>query len=368
MGQSLKSLNNMVDLKGSLAFVLVAIFFSVGQCQRIRPDASGRAADNTECWYPNYYCSFTPDNIAGSSSFGEDKATAKDCLDACAGVTDCAHFTWIKMRGVAKCYLLKKCDNLQNDGPNYRIYDDHCLNRDPAMCISGPKNCGARATMTNCEAPSPLPDQKLIEWQCEDNTYGNLVNLYESSVDLVPGTRCLQTCDSWQAKRTVDIVPPRAYIFSECQFDGQWGEVKPYDRYDNGNPTELEFPAAPSGGYPKPDVRDALSCDCQHLVLLFPTDGSGTQHAYNPRSEPGADLECDEEIENEAIDVEGQVTIKSYNICRFFCDNYLVATISCQDGAWKGKIEDGFWCYTKPKVDDRECGLMDWKCGRGVEE
>jgi len=270
------------------------------------------------------------------------------------------------MRGVAKCYLLDKCTNDLNEGPNYRIYDDHCLNRDPLMCISGPTDCYGRENATSCSPPSTPPQQSLIEWQCEDNTYGNFINLYESGAALPPGSRCLQTCDSWQAARTQAEAIPRAYIFSECQFDGTWGDVLPYDRYDDAEPTALFFPPAPTAGYPKPDNPAALSCQCDDLVLKYPVGSGGTP--YNPRSEPGADLECNEEIENEAIDAANQVTIESYNICRFFCDNYLVATISCQDGAWKGGVELGFWCYSVPHDSARECGAMDWRCGRGVEE
>jgi len=204
---------------------------------------------------------------------------------------------------------------------------------------------------------------KKVEWQCEDGGPGHMVNGYEEP--LATGTRCLLSCDSWVSYRwesklyrdqemdDLYLSKDKGYIFSECQDDGTWTDVLPYD-YTSGF-SELFFPSLPQldmTEYPKPDA-DPPACTCAVLSLAWPPEeiedfATSTPFHYNPRHYPGATMECEDEIYEEDVLRAQEFRIESHNTCRFFCDDYLVATVKCVDGKWTGDYKRGFWCYEYP--------------------
>jgi len=341
-------------------------------------NVQNRAAEDANCWYPDYYCAFTPENIIpGYGVHGvPDVTSAYDCYSQCKDLASCHHFTWIKFRRQTRCYFLKQCDNPATTEPNknYRIYDDHCLFADPRKCISGPRDCAALDNNAYCPRPNPLPGAGYVQWQCEDSMEGNKIRFYDNTVNLKAGTRCVQTCAAWQSERRKDEDTPRAFIFSECLADGSWTQVSPHDHLDGVD--QMFWPKLSDLGpnyhaYPKPDAvlsdsNPPLKCECNEHILKWPpsqamADASGTsmdnQYFYNPRAEFGTDFECRYEVYNEYVDALGKFVIIGKNVCRLLCDQVLVATVQCVDGKWKGGVELGMWCYSYPE----RATAMNWR-------
>lgn len=323
-------------------------------------DKTTRAAPGPSCWYPNYYCSVTEGNtdtpvlVTGGPS---------ECYTKCQADSTCKFFTWISRRGVEYCYKLKEC------GSDFHIKDDKCLTRD--SCYSGPRDC-TDITLDNANCT------KLIEkseqsgrgcWQCEDGSNGMLINGYGQ--DLTAGSRCLQSCSSWVSHRWRGKSPvtypsrEKGYVFSECLANGSWSHVQTNDFTDGAK--ELKFPSPSNNiSYPKPD-EGCVPCTCAaDLVLIWPPVGVTDlavgikSFTYNPRDEDGATMECEDEVQNSLVWEDKEFRVFPNNTCRFLCDDYLVATVTCVDGKWSGGTDLGFWCYNFPewekRLEGREAG------------
>ena len=54
------------------------------------------------------------------------------------------------------------------------------------------------------------------------------------------------------------------------------------------------------------------------------------------------------EILNSEVMEKKEFTIVTGQLCEFFCDFHLVATVTCVGGKWTGEPELGYWCYHFP--------------------
>merc|ERR1712112_82127 len=353
-------------MKGGLLFITVVSFlFFVGLSEGFRdsnPDEAGQAFSGPplpehnigrvvagpDCWFKNYYCSFTPENVIAASpdwDVAEKDKTAEDCYDLCAGKKgQCKFFTWFLFRGYAKCYLLTQCTM------KYRNHEDHCLTHDPPTCISGDNNCKPNDPTFVAEC-NLLPKVSTIEpWQCEDGGMGILMNGYETEVN--SNGFCYQMCHNWDSKRFTG--EKKGFLRSQCQQNDQWTDPIPNDNEDIGT-SALIYPPVPSKGtYYKPSESSGFDCQCDEMTLQWPpakSTESGTPFKYNPRFEPAADFSCEDEVLQATIDKDGAFSITPSNTCRFFCDNHLVDVILCKNGKWQGEVETlGLWCYDKPVI------------------
>jgi len=316
---------------------------------------SARVLANEQCWYPNYRCSITPENLLNTddailTSTDENPITATDCYEACkakefgisADVT-CSYFTLWTTRGVTRCYLLQAC---------YKIYDDWCTAK--KSCTSGPANCDNQEQQRQKCPMIAKPDVALRKepWQCENGGNGALVNGYAKHPKA--GHICYQKCNSWQSTRWLGRgSETKGFLKSACAANGTYETPT-----TNDNLGELVFPKPPTvgGDYPKPSAStsDALSCDCKDIFLIWPPPKSAeaatarTFWYYHPRFESGASMQCEEEVLDR--DVTDKFPVTSGNLCRFFCDDYLVAVVSCVNGDWTGEVmEKGLYCYKTPK-------------------
>jgi len=351
-------------MKGGLLFITVVSFLLfVGFSEGFRdfsPDGAeqafsgpvlpehniGRVAVGEECWFKNYYCSFTPENvIAASPDWGVDEKdkTAEDCYNLCSG--GCQFFTWFLFRGYAKCYLLKSCDM------KYRNHEDYCLTHDPPTCVSGDTNC-ARGDPTYVNECNLLPKVSTIEpWQCEDGGNGILLNGYHTKVN--SNGYCYQMCHNWDSNRFSG--EKKGFLRSQCTQENEWTNPIPNDNEDSGTDA-LIYPVVPSGGnYYKPSDTSGFDCQCDELTIQWPpaksTTESGTTFNYNPRFEPAAVFSCEDEVLQDTIDTNSAFSITPSNTCRFFCDNYMVDVILCKNGKWQGEHDTiGLWCYDKPVI------------------
>lgn len=338
----------------SLLSLLCGLVWSQKPVPPLAQVAARNQPANARCWYPNYRCSITPENLitgeeAITVSTDENPISAKACYQKCQakavgiGEAVCSHFTKWTTRGVTRCYLLKTCD---------KIYDDWCTVQ--GKCTSGPADCSNQADQQNkkCDIiPKPDADTGKEPWQCENGGDGTLKNGYTDKP--VVGNICYQTCNSWQSKRWLGKgSETKGFLKSACEVGGTYATPT-----TNDNEDELVFPKPPTAGgdYPKPDavVDEALSCDCQDIALIWPAPKSASAETarhffyYNPRYESGASMQC----ENEVTDVIDKFPVTSDNVCRFFCDDYLVATVKCVNGDWTGEVmEKGLYCYKTPKM------------------
>lgn len=217
--------------------------------------------------------------------------------------------------------------------------DDVCIERSPPTCKSGPSDCAVPPP--TCPPVVALEDR--VRWQCVDITE-EAINPYNDPLPL--GTRCYQTCSSWEsATEGADV-----RLVSECiessttAGEGEWSETQ------NVDGQELIFPLYPADlvtYYPKPDEANnavALDCGCQPLEVKWPyNDPSGTW--YNPNKEEAAVFICDETVDTVG---DTEFTIGRTNTCVLYCDDHFVATATCIDGEWTGNPEWGFWCYDEP--------------------
>merc|ERR1719318_846289 len=269
---------------------------------------------------------------------------AEECYAECNAQTDadadgdatnsCKAFTVMNVRNQFYCNLIRENCVLN--------IDDECIKRSPATCKSGPSDCAV---------PPPTCDpvvghEDRVRWQCVDITEG-AINPYNDPLPL--GTRCYQTCLSWESA----TVGADVRLVSECieslttPGEGEWSETQNVDNQ------EMTWPKYPGGltYYPKPDEIDdtvALPCGCKPLEVQWPYDGplvdESTQVWYDPNTEDAAVFICDQEV----VIVNGEYIIDPTNTCVLYCDDHFVATARCLEGEWTGQPEWGFWCYDEP--------------------
>ena len=62
-------------------------------------------------------------------------------------------------------------------------------------------------------------------------------------------------------------------------------------------------------------------------------------------------MECEDEVLQKDIDGSKKFTVSPSNTCRFFCDDYLVAVVQCENGQFTGDVlTKGLYCYKEPSV------------------
>jgi len=104
---------------------------------------------------------------------------------------------------------------------------------------------------------------------------------------------------------------------------------------ENGAWTPVDLKPASDAVVNTPDTDSP--CQCLDFSLW-----------YNPNEEPGADFYCTE-TDFSAASPENILNISPTEECVLMCDNYLVANIGCQNGAWTdADPELGVACYNAP--------------------
>jgi len=278
------------------------------------------------CTYKDMYCDWNFHQlgvIALNYTAQSDSNTYVDqCRAACNTTATCKHFTVWRAWAHVNCYLMDDCS---------QQFVHVCLKEE--TCISAPMDCtNTTQVVGGCDPPTSLPSD-YIQWQCAD-VDDNVILPKSSLNETVPvGTICLLRCNAWKA---TDNKP--GYLFSECNHEGNWTTTKPLHGGSNLTWPEGPYPlpTATIGSDPAP-----LTCTCQDHTFQWP----GTRAYYNPNSEEGAAFVCESKSSVET----GNITLNDTDRCFFFCDDYLVTEVSCNDGVWTSNLETGLWCYKKPR-------------------
>jgi len=356
--QTVRPMGNVSPAFLILTLVSSAIGYWIIGRVRPRPEESTFSPQNLfrsasvgeECWFPGYYCSIDRANRVSGVLMEGNHQGVENCYNDCKANDDCKYFTWFTRRGRQMCFQLKSCDT------DHRIKDDSCLSR--GACTSGPSDCAASTANRKCPQLQSPGGKKRMQWQCEDGKEGFLVNPYAGQMEA--GTRCLLSCYTWASKRRQADTDKggnllfRGFIFSICQPDGSWTDSLPNDFRDGV--VYLSWPHPQQLGvlkYPTPD-NPPPNCLCRiSIVLTWPPLGfPQPAFYYDPRREPGAFMECEDEVARPVPGKAYRFEIETHNICRYFCDTYLVSTVKCEDGKWTGNPENGFYCWSRPTVND----------------
>jgi len=241
----------------------------------------------------------------------------------CAADAACKYWTWFTYRGSTTCYLLDSCAEER---------DAVCLLN--GNCVSGPEDCtNSTVVVDGCEKPR-APSPEYVPWQCSD-TQGNTLTAEQLNTTIDVGTTCYLRCEAWETESG-----SRGYLESTCNEDGEWTATAPH----NGD-AALKVPLGP---YPNP-TGSGLSCQCSPLHVVWePTAEPSPYNYYDPHQpeQDGASFIC----ESPAITADNTYILQADNVCAFWCEDHLAASISCNDGIWTGQPELGFWCYNIPTV------------------
>jgi len=248
-----------------------------------------RVDPGPDCWLP-YTC----------EALGEDKLddivndvpTARECYDLCAANVDCKFFTFREFFGrKTVCTLLKTCDTQLT-----------CSY--PGSCTSGPNDCSA---VNPCPMLTYTPGSAI--WSCD-----GLLDPYRNPIP--HATNCHTSCGGWKSLDKSETVQAS----STCM-NGKWEPVvaKPETDVTINTPDQ------------------DTDCKCLDFNIW-----------YNPNDEPGADFYCSKTDFSKAS-AENIMKIDPTEECVLLCDNFLVANVQCQNGAWTdADPEMGIACYKAP--------------------
>jgi len=268
--------------------------------------AGGRYVEDPTCWFEDFYCwPHGPEEITEI----EGIHTAKECQTKCLASEDCEYFTFKKVRGEARCSLLRGCSEKEPRCPHKE------------SCSSGPSTCSCSKLE---KVPVDTKHTSYARWSCKTRD-GSVINPYEEDIPLT--ATCSATCNH---------LPPLnnpVTIQSSCLLGNEWST----SNISKGVVLDATYP---NYYWPQPNEPD-LVCGCSPLIL-----------SYDPNWEDGASFSC-KGWDQRAINIPGVgIKIDTGDECELQCNGRVTAAVSCNSGLWSGRPELGFYCYDDKKVNE----------------
>ena len=127
--------------------------------------AGSRYVEDKTCWFEEFYCwPYGPEEIREVTN----TSTAVECQAKCNENKDCKYFTFLKVRGNARCSLMRGCSEKEPKCPHKE------------SCSSGPKQC-------SCSKLNKIPldtrHTSYARWTCTTKD-GTKINPYEQDIPL----------------------------------------------------------------------------------------------------------------------------------------------------------------------------------------
>lgn len=271
--------------------------------------AGSRHVDDPNCWFEDFYCwPHGPEEIEEIKGIN----TAIECQARCKARGDCQYFTFKKVRGDARCSLLRGCSEKEPRCPHKE------------SCSSGPSQCSCSRLV---KVPVDTRHTSYARWSCKTRD-GLVINPYEKDIALT--ATCSATCNH---------LPPLhnpVTIESSCLLGNEWSTTA----IAEGVVLDEKYP---NYYWPQPNEPD-LVCGCSPIIL-----------SYDPNWEQGASFTCktrDQRAVLQAIIPGVGAKIDTGDECELECNGRVEAVVSCDSGLWSGRPDLGFYCYDDTKVKE----------------